>query len=149
MRIVFLLGSRQLTSLLLRWTNALGADSGRSDIANDGGGKSSVAGDEASAGVAAAEEKAALVAAGLKAVRIVCTKTDNNKGERCAHKVSCVLRTMFFFLFDSKQEQCCVELRKGSRSLKRGEGSGPASGSPHELVALLCFAAKCIQSFSS
>lgn len=64
-----LLGSRQLTSLLLRWTNALGdgdGDGGENGVAND---------------VASAKGRALLVAAGLKTVRIVCTKADNNKGE--------------------------------------------------------------------
>ena len=69
---------RQLTSLLLRWTNA--GDAGGHD---DDSRKS-----EASEGTsttdsspATAEEIAGLVAAGLKLVRTVCAKTENNKGQ--------------------------------------------------------------------
>lgn len=63
------LDSRQLTSLLLRWTDAHGDDDGE---------ENSVGTD------VAAREKAVLVAAGLKTVRVVCTKADNNKGERAS-----------------------------------------------------------------
>ncbi|CAN0307033.1 unnamed protein product, partial [Laminaria digitata] len=74
----------QLTSLLLRWTYAADAD-GHHD-----GGKDQAPVDVATslpntrlprpaAAAAAAEETAGLVTAGLKLVRTVCTKTENNK----------------------------------------------------------------------
>lgn len=67
-----MLDSCQVTSMLLRWTtNAPGDDGGENKVASDVG----------DADVAAAKEKAVLVAAGLKTLRIVCTKADNNKGE--------------------------------------------------------------------
>ena len=69
-----LFDSRQLTSLLLRWTNALGDGDGEAGGEDDDCENSTV-GDAASA-----KGKAMLVAAGLKTVRIVCTKADNNKG---------------------------------------------------------------------
>ena len=72
--VCLMLDSRQLTSLLLRWTNA-------DALGDNDGGEKSVVGDaaDAKAGVAP-KEKAVLVGAGLKTVRIVCTKADNNKG---------------------------------------------------------------------
>eukprot|EP00904_Undaria_pinnatifida_P005168 jgi/Undpi1/1781/HiC_scaffold_12.g05168.m1 len=79
----------QLTSLLLRWTNA--GDAGGHD---DDSGKS-----EASEGTsttdsspATAEEIAGLVAAGLKLVRTVCAKTENNKGSFMRRKGAVVLK---------------------------------------------------------
>ena len=77
-------------SLLLRWTNALEPGDGTSrgggggiDSSNgSAGAKAAAASDSADNdhGDAAASDKGVLVKAGLKAVRIVCTKTENNKG---------------------------------------------------------------------
>lgn len=70
-----LLDSRQLTSLLLRWTKA-------DALGDDDGGEHSVMTEDATATThVAAKKKAALVAAGLKTVKVVCIKADNNKGE--------------------------------------------------------------------
>eukprot|EP00752_Nemacystus_decipiens_P018714 g16778.t1 len=77
----------QLTSLLLRWTNAL-RDVDESH-AGDGGEKT-VASAGASTGVAA-RGTAVLVAAALKTVRTVCTKADNNKASFMRRKGAQVL----------------------------------------------------------
>ena len=69
---------RQLTSLLLRWTNAAdtsGHDGSTNDQPLEGVAASSTG------AAAPAEETAGLVAAGLKLVKTVCTKTENNKGQ--------------------------------------------------------------------
>lgn len=75
---------RQLTSLLLRWTNAADAgvphDSGK-DQPPENVVPSSPATSSPPAAAAPAEETAGLVAAGLKLVKTVCTKTENNKGQ--------------------------------------------------------------------
>lgn len=73
----------QLTSLLLRWTDA--ADTGGhpdSDTGKDNQPLEGVAtSSPAAAAAAPAEETAGLVAAGLKLVKTVCTKAENNKGQ--------------------------------------------------------------------
>lgn len=74
----------QLTSLLLRWTDALEAGDGGSSPDGSCDREGNDSGD-LGCGDAAAKDKAVFVAAGLKAVKTVCTKAENNKGEseRC------------------------------------------------------------------
>ena len=65
---------RQLTSLLLRWTNA--ADTGGHHGSGNDPWKALPP-----AAAAPAKETAGLVAAGLKLVKTVCAKADSNKGQ--------------------------------------------------------------------
>lgn len=71
----------QLTSLLLRWTDALedGDGSSSPDGGSDREGNDS---GDLGRGDAAPKDKAVFVAAGLKVVKTVCTKAENNKGEK-------------------------------------------------------------------
>ena len=75
----------QLSSLLIRWTKVADDagdhhDSGKENQSLGGVAASSPAAAADAAG-ASAEETAALVAAGLKLVKTVCTKAENNKGQ--------------------------------------------------------------------
>lgn len=96
--------SRQLTSLLLRWTNAPETSSNSSNSSSRSSTTNNSVRDDAKpcepngedeptlvhaedGGAGKSEDRetetAMLVAAGLKLVRTVCTKAENNKGESC------------------------------------------------------------------
>ncbi|CAM9565985.1 unnamed protein product, partial [Ectocarpus sp. 13 AM-2016] len=85
----------QLTSLLVRWTNTPAPHTGSRSTNGPGDGAvgdsdapvegtvepEPISGDAESMDNDKDQDKALLVAAGLKTVRIVCTKAENNKGE--------------------------------------------------------------------
>eukprot|EP00903_Cladosiphon_okamuranus_P005933 g5863.t1 len=109
----------QLTSLLLRWTNA-------DALGDAAGGEQSVMTEGANTTAnsdTAAKKKAALVAAGLKTVRLVCTKADNNKASFMRRKGAQLLLASLrlYGTGDAKDGTVTKEACYALRSLTMGD----------------------------